>query len=242
MAAPVVLGGGSVSLTVSSSGSGFRALRRFGTGLSIAELKGKLELVVGAPAAAMDLELYSAQDELLSRLDADDAPLGSFPVSDGCRLHVIDRSGTSAELFEDLSRVEKYQMDDSEYDRRSESLRSFLRQRRWGRFAAEGTQRPERHRPRAQERPRADAIVTGGRCWVQLEGQPCCRATVTYVGQTSFQPGFWVGLCCDDPVGRHDGSVGGRRYFECPPGHGVFVRPNRILRGDWEIEGGDDEE
>uniref|UniRef100_A0A8C8B424 Ubiquitin-like domain-containing protein n=1 Tax=Otus sunia TaxID=257818 RepID=A0A8C8B424_9STRI len=36
----------------------------------------------------MDLELYSAEEEPLGRLDCDEALLGSYPVADGCRVHV----------------------------------------------------------------------------------------------------------------------------------------------------------
>uniref|UniRef100_A0A8B9Z617 Ubiquitin-like domain-containing protein n=1 Tax=Buteo japonicus TaxID=224669 RepID=A0A8B9Z617_9AVES len=36
----------------------------------------------------MDLELYGAEEELLGRLDCDEALLGSYPVADGCRVHV----------------------------------------------------------------------------------------------------------------------------------------------------------
>uniref|UniRef100_A0A8C0VEU4 Ubiquitin-like domain-containing protein n=1 Tax=Cyanistes caeruleus TaxID=156563 RepID=A0A8C0VEU4_CYACU len=36
----------------------------------------------------MQLELFGAQDEPLGPLDCDEALLGSFPISDGCRIHV----------------------------------------------------------------------------------------------------------------------------------------------------------
>lgn len=48
----------------------------------------KLELVVGSPASCMELELYGPAEELLGRLDCDEALLGSYPVADGCRVHV----------------------------------------------------------------------------------------------------------------------------------------------------------
>uniref|UniRef100_A0A663FK30 Tubulin folding cofactor B n=1 Tax=Aquila chrysaetos chrysaetos TaxID=223781 RepID=A0A663FK30_AQUCH len=35
----------------------------------------------------MDLELYGAEEQLLGRLDCDEALLGSYPVADGCRVH-----------------------------------------------------------------------------------------------------------------------------------------------------------
>lgn len=48
----------------------------------------KLELVVGSPASCMELELYGADDKFYSKLDQEDALLGSYPVDDGCRIHV----------------------------------------------------------------------------------------------------------------------------------------------------------
>lgn len=36
----------------------------------------------------MELELYGADDKFYSKLDQEDALLGSYPVDDGCRIHV----------------------------------------------------------------------------------------------------------------------------------------------------------
>lgn len=49
--------------------------------------------------------------------------------------------------------------------------------------------------------------------------------TVRFVGSTQFAPGDWVGVVFDDAIGKNDGSVKGQRYFDCPPDHGMFVRP-----------------
>ncbi|KAK1826324.1 dynactin subunit 1 [Podospora conica] len=51
------------------------------------------------------------------------------------------------------------------------------------------------------------------------------HATVRYVGHAAFAPGEWVGIELDDSSGKNDGSVGGERYFDCPMGRGMFVRP-----------------
>lgn len=48
----------------------------------------KLELVVGSPASCMDLELYTSDDKFVMKLDSDEALLGSYPIDDGCRIHV----------------------------------------------------------------------------------------------------------------------------------------------------------
>lgn len=51
---------------------------------------------------------------------------------------------------------------------------------------------------------------------------------IRYLGTVDFTDGLWVGLELRHPRGRHDGTVAGRRYFTCRPGHGIVVRPSRI--------------
>ncbi|KAI9666908.1 MAG: hypothetical protein M1831_001413 [Alyxoria varia] len=53
-------------------------------------------------------------------------------------------------------------------------------------------------------------------------------ATVSFAGTTQFAPGDWVGVVFDEPSGKNDGSVQGQRYFECDPGHGMFLRPGGV--------------
>lgn len=51
------------------------------------------------------------------------------------------------------------------------------------------------------------------------------KATVRFAGQTSFQVGEWIGVELDEKTGKNDGSVQGQRYFDCPAGYGMFVKP-----------------
>ncbi|KAF8571554.1 hypothetical protein P879_05572 [Paragonimus westermani] len=53
--------------------------------------------------------------------------------------------------------------------------------------------------------------------------------TLRYIGQISFADGIWLGVELRRPRGRHDGSVAGKRYFTCRPGHGLLVRPSRVF-------------
>ncbi|XP_060790716.1 CAP-Gly domain-containing linker protein 4 isoform X2 [Neoarius graeffei] len=53
---------------------------------------------------------------------------------------------------------------------------------------------------------------------------------VRFCGKTSFAPGIWLGIELDKPSGKNNGSVGGVKYFSCPPKHGVFAPPSRVQR------------
>lgn len=59
-----------------------------------------------------------------------------------------------------------------------------------------------------------------------VEIQDGKTAIVRFVGTTDFAAGDWIGVVLDDASGKNDGSVKGRRYFTCEPGHGMFVRPS----------------
>ncbi|XP_029450698.1 dynactin subunit 1-like isoform X3 [Rhinatrema bivittatum] len=84
------------------------------------------------------------------------------------------------------------------------------------------------------------APSTGTRMSVEATGKPLkvgsrvevigkgYRGTVAYVGATSFASGKWVGVILDEPKGKNDGTVQGRRYFTCEENHGIFVRQSQI--------------
>ncbi|MED6274182.1 hypothetical protein CHARACLAT_013845 [Characodon lateralis] len=71
-----------------------------------------------------------------------------------------------------------------------------------------------------------DWMAPGEQVWVGKR-----RGTVYYVGGVEFAKGIWIGVKLDLAVGKHNGTVQGRVYFRCPPGHGVFVKPSRLTRG-----------
>ncbi|XP_074875816.1 tubulin-folding cofactor B isoform X3 [Buteo buteo] len=198
-----LLGTGSVSLVVSSSLNAFRTHKRYSTGLTIAEFKCKLELVVGSPASCMDLELYGAEEQLLGRLDCDEALLGSYPVANGCRVH--NPFGPSS-----ASGVGDVTTPKGRGAGRMSSSNAGPRKQRW--------------RPPSPLVP----VAKSGYRDNPPNLPPSC--------QTDFKPGYWVGVRYDEPLGKHDGSVGGRRYFECQPKYGAFVKPQSVTPGDFPEE------
>ncbi|XP_037740407.1 tubulin-folding cofactor B isoform X2 [Chelonia mydas] len=234
-----------VSVSISSSLNSFRAQKRYGRGLTIAEFKCKLELVVGSPASCMDLELYTSDDKFVMKLDSDEALLGSYPIDDGCRIHVIDRSGARVGEYEDVSRVEKYEMSATDYEKRPDSVRSFLKRSKVGKFNEEEMLKKEAEQEQklAEEKALAETISVGARCEVRVSGQPNKRGTVMFVGLTEFKPGYWIGVKYDEPLGKNDGSINGKQYFECQPKYGAFVKPQYVTVGDFPEEdyGLDDE-
>ncbi|CAN9511420.1 unnamed protein product [Ophioblennius macclurei] len=227
-----------VDVRVTSTISSFSVKRRFKRGLRIVELKANLEMIVGAPPAYMDLELYSVSDKFLLKMDNDEALLGSYPVDDECRIHVIDRSGGQLGEFSDVSKVEKFEISDEAYEKRTDSARAFMKKQQIAHFKEEEVAKRNAAlaaRNKEQEAA-AEAISVGSRCKVQVPGQPTKLGTVMYVGTTDFKPGIWVGVKYDEPLGKHDGTVEGKQYFECQNKYGAFVKPLNVIVGDFPEE------
>ncbi|XP_022623255.1 tubulin-folding cofactor B [Seriola dumerili] len=227
-----------VNVRLTSTIISFETQRRFNRGISVAELKGKLEMVVGTPASCMDLELYSVSDKFMQKIDDNEALLGSYPVDDDCRIHVIDRSGGQMGEFTDVSKVEKFELSDEAYDKKTDSARSFMKKQRVGRFNEEEVAKKKADLAAREEEQKAaaDAISVGSRCQVHVPGQPTKVGTVMYVGTADFKPGFWVGVKYDEPLGKHDGIVEGKRYFDCENKYGAFVKPLSVTVGDFPEE------
>ncbi|KAJ6241061.1 dynactin 1-related microtubule-binding [Anaeramoeba flamelloides] len=69
-------------------------------------------------------------------------------------------------------------------------------------------------------------IAIGDRA-MDSRGNP---GTISFIGKTQFDSGFWVGIELDEPVGKNNGTIEGVTYFKCGNKRGVFVRKPALLR------------
>ena len=188
----------------------------------------------------MKLELYSG-DKLVCKLDNDSALFGSYPVEDGMRVHVIDNISIFGQ-----EQVPKFELSTEEYDKRQESLRTYLKQNKLGKYNEEEMQKIEEAKKAAAEEmvQKASLAKIDARCKVTTKGQPTRLGTVMYNGEIEGRNGIFIGVKFDEPLGVNDGTANGKRYFDCPPKYGSFVSPLAVEIGDFppESDGLDDDE
>ncbi|KAI8422019.1 hypothetical protein MSG28_009922 [Choristoneura fumiferana] len=120
--------------------------RRFKKGITVAEFK-----------------LYDTKNKYICDIDNDDALLGSYPIDDLMRIHVIDK-------FTLLSDVGS--SDSAE--------RSFLQRNRLGKYNEEEMMKiKEQQQKELEEEARlAASVLVGARCEVRVPHAPARRATV----------------------------------------------------------------
>lgn len=149
----------------------------------------------------MQLELYSGS-KLVSKIDNNDAMLGSYSIEDGMRIHVIDN------IVIDQN-VEKFELTTQQYDNREDSVRSFLKRNRLGKYNEEEMKEIEKKREEAAQRDleRAQKITIGSRCKVTTANQPTRIGTVMYNGDLEGKKGIFIGVKFDEPLGVNDGSL-----------------------------------
>lgn len=224
-----------LSITSNSSHNSYCVERRFQKGITIDEFKGKLELVTGGNPTTMKIEVYDKNDKLICKLDDGQRLLGSYPIDDGMRIHVIDNFSRTEE---NLNNVDKFEISEEEYAKRTDTVKAFLEKNKLGKYNEEEMKRRAEEKKQEEEAEVAAAQLckVGDRCEVCVPNQPKRRATVMYVGKTEFKEGWWIGVKYDEPLGKNDGTVNGKKYFECLPKYGGFVKPIYVKIGDFPEE------
>ncbi|VDM63504.1 unnamed protein product [Angiostrongylus costaricensis] len=69
-------------------------------------------------------------------------------------------------------------------------------------------------------------VVSGGK-----------HGSVRFIGETEFAQGIWAGIELEQPLGKNDGSIQGKRYFTCKPPYGVFVLVSKVTKASSQTPG-----
>ncbi|BEJ14357.1 hypothetical protein CspHIS471_0401240 [Cutaneotrichosporon sp. HIS471] len=224
-----------LSVFVLSSNTGGE--RRLHSELTVAQLKDKLFPVTGITPQYQVLSLYRSMDAAETRctpiasLSNEVATLENYGVQDMYCIKVDNTDPTARPgEFTDVSAVDKFELTDSEYAARRDTVQAHLKANKLGKYADVPV-------PIAFSPPTAipSDVVVGARCEVQGEIER--RGTIRFVGETTFgKGGVWVGVELDEPMRKGDGSVDGTRYFQCLPKYASFVRVDKVKVGDFPEE------
>ncbi|KAJ1679840.1 hypothetical protein EV182_001225, partial [Spiromyces aspiralis] len=73
---------------------------------------------------------------------------------------------------------------------------------------------------------KSEAVEVGTRVFIETMH---LKGTVRYIGPIDGKSGTWAGVELDDVGnGKNDGTVAGKKYFECPPNTGIFIAPSKL--------------
>lgn len=165
------------------------------------DFQGKLEIITGGSASTMQLQLLNG-DKLITQLDNNEAELGSYPIENDMRIHVVD----NFQSFISDSSVEKFELTAKQYAQRRNTVRDYLKTNNLGKYNEEEMKAIEERKQQDQleQEQKAESINIGDRCLVTAKG-PRRLGTVRYKGSFHVKPGLFVGVEFDEPLGLHNG-------------------------------------
>lgn len=71
-------------------------------------------------------------------------------------------------------------------------------------------------------------LKVGDRVIINNSGGGHKTGVLRYIGTTDFAVGDWAGVELEEKMGKNDGSVAGKRYFQCEPMYGVFAPAKKV--------------
>ncbi|EGP89838.1 unnamed protein product [Zymoseptoria tritici ST99CH_1A5] len=213
--------------------------RRVSPSWTVATLKARLEPITGIPASCqkLSLKIASQAPQPIEAADEEAAVIGAWPLQAYAELQVTDTRPPGARTnYTDVSAVQKYEMPADEYESRTDSVLAWKKAQKLGRFDPNAPDIIEQKVNVTYREVEERGIKQGARCRLLPENDHR-RGTVQYIGDVPEIPGVgaWIGIALDEPTGKNDGSVDGKRYFECDPKFGVFVRAERVEVGDFPV-------
>ncbi len=154
-------------------------------------------------------------------------------------------SASAVAVVEDPD-FKRYELTEEEYAKKRDTVRQFKKNMKLGEFAEGAGGVAEAKARMAQEkveteRKMVEAMKVGDRCQVRVINAATRLGQVMYLGQVNDKQGYFVGVRYDEPLGKNDGSLDGKRYFECAPNYGGFLKPEFVTCGDFPEENFEDE-
>lgn len=161
----------------------------------------------------MELILQDTCGGNISNMTNDDKPLSFYNPQDNYTIHVLDKNPNSMlKGIDDVSKIDKYTMSESDYDKLQDSFRKFKAK------LLENNPELQQQQPNTliiieddYLKEVADTISKEDRCEI-IETKH--RGTIKYVGKIpNIGQGYYVGIQLDEPYGKHNGTVGSVPYF-----------------------------
>lgn len=231
-----------VNLTTVSEGREFGVEKKYPKDIKIVDFKNKLEMMTGFVASGMSLRLLNKDKQFVCEMNEDDQMLGFYPCEDG---YFVEVKGSTTVLGVPIGEVDpsvkKFELTDEEYAKKRGTVKEFKQKMKIGQYSDQYSEVLAQKEKQAKEKLEnekklIEGLTVGSRCKVSVVGHPTRLGTVMYAGELSGKPGFFVGVKYDEPLGKNDGSVNGKRYFECAPNYGGFVKPENVEVGDFPEE------
>ncbi|EFA86071.1 tubulin folding cofactor B [Heterostelium album PN500] len=206
---------------------------------TISQFKEKLHRFVGTDVKYMKLQLREADKStvIVETLDSDDQQLlsGIEQIKSGLNIHIIDNDPNSfVATLQDTESTPHVKMSDAEYDQREGTYRKWKQEQE---KTATATSTTSKSNANLDDNVEPVDIKVGQRCMI-ISDSAGRIGTVAYIGKVDgAAAGYWIGIALDFPQGKNDGSLKGKRYFECQgTNYGCFVRAKHIQIGDYPEE------
>jgi tubulin-specific chaperone B len=229
-----------VNVTILTDIHPYGVEKKFPKDIKIIDLKNKLEVISGFLSSDIKIKLLNKEKKEICDVDDDERMLGFYPCEDGYFLQVIGSKmivGT-----EDDPNFKRYELTDEEYAQKKNTVKEFKKMNKLGQFAEENKDLAALKEKAAKEKIETEkslieSMKCGNRCQVKIPNAPTRVGTVMYLGPLDGKPGYFVGVKYDEPLGKNDGSTpDGKRYFQCLPNYGGFVKPDSVTVGDFAEE------
>lgn len=178
-------------------------------------------------------------------MDDESKMFGFYSPTSGMEIHVKDSNPSSAAAggwLENVALVERYRMTDEDYDKRTNTVRTFKKEK----MASDPTWVPPTMKSGKEmmqqmgtlppDLPRGPETIEGIEAGMRCEVAPGARrGVVMFTGEVDGLKGGgnWVGVKLDEPLGKSDGTIKGIKVFECPATFGCFARGVNVKVGDF---------